>query len=705
MKTATLVTSILLTIVAGLACEPVFAAQSWKFAVTGDSRGENLSYPVNAMLSEIVGAILTEDVDFVLFPGDLIYGHPTDPCNLEDQFRIWRDTMQPVYDAGIKVYPVRGNHDQHDEYSKDVWDTVFSGPYANPDNGPPGEENITFSFKHKNAFIVGLDLYGNGGHTFTSQPWLDEQFASSDQPHVFVFAHVAAFRVRNVSLGYYSRTRRDRLWESIAAEGGRTYFVAHDHFYNHARIDDGDGDPNNDLHQYVVATAGAGLYDWDGLYDGVNSYWTPQPIYHEKNYGYSLVEINGHDVTTTWVHRIAPNTFEATSDVFHYSVPSYSGGTGEPDNPYLIATADDLNAIGADPNDWDKHFRLVADIDMADYTGTEFNIAGRFYGWNDPNNEPFAGVFDGNGHTIANLTYSAGHADDIGLFGFVDTTNAEIRDLTLIDPNIYVGTGAYTGALAGGFRGGTLSNCAVIGGSVSGHSDTGGLVGFSRDCTILNCYTTCSVSGPDDTGGLVGATGRDEIRNCYATGNVSGHHDIGGLIGDCGWSVVTSCFATGDVSGYDDVGGLAGDCDWGTISNCYATGDVISIFSSGHEIGGLLGENGEATVINCYAVGSVSDSANSGGLIAIDINGTTIDSFWDTETSGQTGSAGGIGKTTAEMHQQSTFTGWDFINVWDIGENQTCPYLRTHSPGDLNKDRITNFLDLCIVAEQWMKEE
>lgn len=289
MKRATLVTSILLIIVACLACEPVLAAQSWKFAVTGDSRGENLSYPVNAMLSEIVGAILTEDVDFVLFPGDLIYGHPTDPCNLEDQFMLWRDTMQPVYDAGIKVYPVRGNHDQHDEYSKDVWDTVFSGPYANPDNGPPGEENITFSFKHKNAFIVGLDLYGNGGHTFTNLPWLDEQFVSSDQPHVFVFAHVAAFCVRNVSLGYYSRTRRDRLWESMAAEGGRTYFVAHDHFYNHARIDDGDGDPNNDLHQYVVATAGAGLYDWDGLYDGVNSYWTPQLIYHEKNYGYLLV--------------------------------------------------------------------------------------------------------------------------------------------------------------------------------------------------------------------------------------------------------------------------------------------------------------------------------------------------------------------------------------------------------------------------------
>jgi len=57
------------------------------------------------------------------------------------------------------------------------------------------------------------------------------------------------------------------------------------------------------------------------------------------------------------------------------------------------------------------------------------------------------------------------------------------------------------------------------------------------------------------------------------------------------------------------------------------------------------------------------------------------------------------------MHQQTTFTNWDFINVWDIGENQIYPYLRTVSASDLNKDNVTNFLDLCIVAEQWCEEQ
>jgi hypothetical protein len=56
------------------------------------------------------------------------------------------------------------------------------------------------------------------------------------------------------------------------------------------------------------------------------------------------------------------------------------------------------------------------------------------------------------------------------------------------------------------------------------------------------------------------------------------------------------------------------------------------------------------------------------------------------------------------MRQRSTFQGWDFVNVWGIGENQTYPYLRRYSAGDINKDRIVNFKDLAIVALQWQEE-
>ena len=57
------------------------------------------------------------------------------------------------------------------------------------------------------------------------------------------------------------------------------------------------------------------------------------------------------------------------------------------------------------------------------------------------------------------------------------------------------------------------------------------------------------------------------------------------------------------------------------------------------------------------------------------------------------------------MVQQSTFTDWDFINVCNIGENQTYPYLRKYSAADINKDKAVNLIDLTIIAQHWMREE
>ncbi|HPA94130.1 MAG TPA: hypothetical protein PLI39_09465, partial [Petrotogaceae bacterium] len=65
-------------------------------------------------------------------------------------------------------------------------------------------------------------------------------------------------------------------------------------------------------------------------------------------------------------------------------------------------------------------------------------------------------------------------------------------------------------------------------------------------------------------------------------------------------------------------------------------------------------------------------------------NSTALNSFWDTQTSGATstascnGTALGTGKTTAEMKNQNTYTGWDFTNIWaiDSSKNNGYPYLK-----------------------------
>jgi len=54
------------------------------------------------------------------------------------------------------------------------------------------------------------------------------------------------------------------------------------------------------------------------------------------------------------------------------------------------------------------------------------------------------------------------------------------------------------------------------------------------------------------------------------------------------------------------------------------------------------------------------------------------------------------------MKKESTFTSWDFVETWNIGENQTYPYLRVYPAGDLNHDGIVNLLDFAIFAGRWL---
>ena len=372
----------------------------------------------------------------------------------------------------------------------------------------------------------------------------------------------------------------------------------------------------------------------------------------------------------------------------------YSGGDGSAGNPYQIATAENMNEIGAHPNDWDKHFVLTADIDLADYTGTEFNIIG--FDWHNS----FTGVFDGDGHTISNFTYTASNTNYIGLFGYVGGANAVIKDLTLTDPNIKVQGGWGTGSLVGELEFGTITGCGVEGGGITGDDCTGGLVGGNGG-VISNCYASASVSGYGDTGGLVAHNcGNGTISNCYAEGSVTGGDwSTGGLVGE-NRGTISNCYAEGSVSGGGlYTGGLVGDNFMGTISNCYAAANVSGEYTTGGLTGrnsgtisdcyatagvsgtdctgGLVGLNW-STISNCYATGSVTGDEGTGGLVGLNDSGKISASFWDIETTGQSSSDGGEGKTTAEMMTMSTFTGagWDFVRIWDIVENQTYPFLR-----------------------------
>jgi hypothetical protein len=107
------------------------------------------------------------------------------------------------------------------------------------------------------------------------------------------------------------------------------YFAGHDHYYNHLRADDGDANLDNDLHQFIVGTAGAPLRG-EGDYGGNTGPWTPtkdidddgsdDPGAFERQYGYMVVEIDELDVTMTWWHRTGVGVYEATTEGLIYAV-------------------------------------------------------------------------------------------------------------------------------------------------------------------------------------------------------------------------------------------------------------------------------------------------------------------------------------------------------------------------------------------------
>ncbi len=314
----------------------------------------------------------------------------------------------------------------------------------------------------------------------------------------------------------------------------------------------------------------------------------------------------------------------------------YSGGTGEPNNPYQIATAADLMLLGNSPEDYDKHFVLTADIDLDPNLpgGRVFDTAVIAPDPMDPNvpAPPFAGVLDGNGHTLSHLTVHGRRY--IGLFGQL-APGAQVRGLAVVDADI-----------AGGYY-------------------TGGVVGRNYG-TVLGCCAAGSIRGTGGpyTGGLVGSN-EGHVLRCCSAGTVAATQVVGGLAG-LNWGTLTQCCCTGAVHGSTDVGGLLGR-NLGSTVYCYST----CMVSGTRRVGGLVGQT-DGAVAQCYSAGAVTGGTSDvGGLVGSKM-GHITDCFWDTQSSGWATSAGGTGKTTAEMQDIRTYqnAGWDWVDTTEDGTSQ-----------------------------------
>lgn len=165
--------------------------------------------------------------------------------------------------------------------------------------------------------------------------------------------------------------------------------------------------------------------------------------------------------------------------------------------------------------------------------------------------------------------------------------------------------------------------------------------------------------------GLFGLVGIQGVISKLGVENVTaiGEYHVGGLVGSNS-GTIRFCYTTGQITGFSNAGGLAGYSYNGTITSCYSRCSVSGTYSTG----GLVGHNVENSISDSYSTGLVSGSYFKGGLLGYNLDGTVSSCFWDMDTSNQPTSAGGEGRTTAQMKTLATFTiaGWDFDATWFI---------------------------------------
>lgn len=391
----------------------------------------------------------------------------------------------------------------------------------------------------------------------------------------------------------------------------------------------------------------------------------------------------------------------------------FAGGTGEPNDPYQIATAEQFISIGLDGGYQNKHYILIEDIDLDPNLPDGHVFTNALIAQDESNSAdtgyhgvPFRGILDGQGHTIANLHIEGQHGNSTGLFGMLDGL---VKDLHLTDVVI---SGSPCGAIAG-MNGGMILRCSVTG-QVSGSENVGGLIGTgslesslvecqakvrvtgdeniggmvgSNTGILISCETQTEVNGQQNVGGFAGLNSRGRIIECRTTGIVTGNNIVGGMIGEARKTFVLRSSAICDVTAEQIAGGLTGQATWWNLSclfaDCYFQGSI-----AGSTIGGLVGESGDIQVLNCYAacelIPLVTTSRDPviGGLFGETSiphwAPMTENCFWDTELSGIGVSTGshplelGTGLTTEQMLDKEVFqnTGWDFNLVWTISEGE-----------------------------------
>ncbi|MCL2742420.1 MAG: metallophosphoesterase [Planctomycetaceae bacterium] len=251
---------------------------SWSFGIIADTQWKDMEAPFYGTSIHVIDAINAEmirhKVDLVIQVGDLV----DKPSAAGFQMRAAHN--KALGKAGIRFYPVRGNHDSKGEAEVAQFKLAFPGLPGTPEGGGsspdlPGAAGLTYSFTHKGGKFICLDTFpiiareGKNGKAYTVSdylPWIEAELKKNDHRFAFVFAH------KNL-LG---QSHKDNLFSSdkenqdsnpemqnsffacLQRYGVKYFFSGHDHIYNRSKIKSPDG--KSEITQLICGSAAHKFY-------------------------------------------------------------------------------------------------------------------------------------------------------------------------------------------------------------------------------------------------------------------------------------------------------------------------------------------------------------------------------------------------------------------------------------------------------------
>lgn len=322
---------------------------------------------------------------------------------------------------------------------------------------------------------------------------------------------------------------------------------------------------------------------------------------------------------------LAPTTARAdvtTKKWTDFTAADFAGGSGTKDDPYQIATAEQLAKLASEVNSGvpeqthsGEYFKLTAPIDLSGKRWIPI-------GYGNASSRAFSGYFDGNNQVITGLYVDErGNNVCAGLFGVVVAVSDEtvLKNFCIENATIYAGN----------------STDASASPDIYG---AGGLIGDASRAHVSDCSADVTVTGRCISGGFIGNVFQGSYKNCTAKGSVSGGWSTGGFAGcvfESDASVeIEHCASYGNVEANNwNTGGFVGYLEKGKIRNSVSYGNVKSTVAGWEpKTGGFSGTNTKGNIQNCNAAGTVTGSHPTiapGGFIGYDNNGTTAGCAFD----------------------------------------------------------------------------